>query len=185
MLMSCSREKGQRAPAPRPETTTPPCWTRPPTAASWTTTQSQSLAPQRSVVKQNPFTPSWRYRGEIQWLSSWKAQTFALQAFALLAFAAVFRRRPTDPWRSLFPLATAKYYDFLLSVFRGGVSPAAFVSAMERAALTTSWFTGSPARNQRRGRYLSGTSVQRAYRWKRRWRAFTLAAYSLCWQAFC
>lgn len=51
---------------------------------------------------------------------------------------------------------------------RGGVNPAAFASAMERAVSTTSWFTGSPARSQRRGRFLSVTSGQRAYRWRRR-----------------
>lgn len=55
-----------------------------------------------------------------------------------------------------------------LCVVRGGVNPEAFAWAMERAVSTTSWFTGSPAHSQRSGRYLSGTSVLRAYRWKRR-----------------
>lgn len=55
-----------------------------------------------------------------------------------------------------------------LFVVRGGVDPGTFASAMERAVLITSWFTGSPARSQRRGRFLNATSGQRAYRWKRR-----------------
>lgn len=61
------------------------------------------------------------------------------------------------------------YYSLISSLFfRGGLSRAAFASPMERVVLTTSWFTGSPTRSQRRGSYLSGTSEQRAYRWKRR-----------------
>lgn len=55
-----------------------------------------------------------------------------------------------------------------LPVPRGEVSPAVFASVMERAASITSWFTGSPAHSQRRGRYLRGISVQKAYTWRRR-----------------
>lgn len=52
--------------------------------------------------------------------------------------------------------------------FRGGVKPAAFASAMERAASTTSWFTGSPARSRRKGRCSSATSARRACTWRKR-----------------
>lgn len=59
-LMYCWRGRGQRASAAHPGTTTPPCWTRAPTAASLTTTQSRMLLPQRSVRQLKLWAPRSR-----------------------------------------------------------------------------------------------------------------------------
>lgn len=141
MLMCCLKERVQRASGVHPETTTPASWIPKPTAAaSSMKTPNQMPAFQRSV--HTPFI--------IMRNAKLKAPFQRMQASS-----------PVFGYNS-FPSL------FVYPYVRGGVSPAAFASAMERAVLTTSWFTGSPARSQRRGRFLSVTSGQRAYRWRRR-----------------